>query len=381
MQTGDGVVTGSADFLVLGGGPAGSAFAIRAARAGASVFLVERRGFDQVRPGEHLTGRIRGALDALQISPHGFGGIVVSSPGIVSLWTGGPPLTKPYAATGGLPALRVVRNRFDALLFNAAARAGVVTFLPGTVLRARRQQGKGWRAELRVGDKIVAVSPRVIVDATGRAGGFARSQGAERINHGDLFAIVGWLKKAKPDRPNAGMLIVEAAPLGWWSACATCDNMLVVSLYTSAAMMKSERASALEWWNHALVGAPYVCRILRRSGAVLSHRRVFAAFPSRSTRMHGPGWIAVGEAAAAFDPLCGQGVAYALESALRAFEAASLDTAWDVLSALYQDVITARFEDHLAQRLEVYEAAADVLPDVFFRHAVWGAGAARMAAA
>ena len=96
---------------------AGAAFAIRAARAGASVVLVERRGFDEMRPGEHLSGHVRGALDALQIPARDFAGIVTSSPGIVSLWTGGAPLTKPYAATGGAPALRVVRHRFDALLF------------------------------------------------------------------------------------------------------------------------------------------------------------------------------------------------------------------------------------------------------------------------
>lgn len=332
--------------------------------------LVERRGFDDLRPGEHLSGRMRGALDALQIPARDFADIVTSSPGIVSLWTGGPPLTKPYAATGGAPALRVVRHRFDALLFDAAAAAGAVTFLPGAVLRARRQRGKGWRAELNVGGDRIAVSARVIIDASGRAAVFGRKHGAKRINHGDLFAIVAWLRKAEPDRPNAGMLTVESTPLGWWSASATCDDMLVVSLFTSAAMMKSQRASAHEWWDLALAGAPYIGHIMKKSGAVLSHRRIFPSFPSRSSRMHGAGWIAVGEAAAAFDPLCGQGVAYAIESAFRAFEVVSRETDWSSLGVLYQDVMTARFEDHLALRAEVYEEATDILPSAFFRNAV-----------
>jgi 2-polyprenyl-6-methoxyphenol hydroxylase-like FAD-dependent oxidoreductase len=332
--------------------------------------LVERRGFDEMRPGEHLSGHVRGALDALQIPARDFAGIVTSSPGIVSLWTGGPPLTKPYAATGGAPALRVVRHRFDALLFDAAAAAGAVTFLPGTVLRARRQRGKGWRAELNVdGDRIV-ISARIIVDASGRAAVFARKHRAKRINHGDLFAIVAWLRKAEPDRPNAGMLTVESTPLGWWSACGTCDDMLVVSLFTSAAMMKSQQASAHDWWDVALAGAPYVGHIMKKSGAIISHRRIFPSFPSRSSRMHGAGWIAVGEAAAAFDPLCGQGVAYAMESAFRAFEAVSLETDWSSLGVMYQDAMNARFEDHLALRVEVYEEATDVLRSAFFRNAV-----------
>ena len=57
----------SVDFLVIGGGPAGCAFAILAARAGASVVLVERDDYRQVRPGEHLAGRVRPMLDALHV--------------------------------------------------------------------------------------------------------------------------------------------------------------------------------------------------------------------------------------------------------------------------------------------------------------------------
>ena len=68
-----------ADFLVLGGGPAGSAFAILAARAGASVALIERRGYDKPRPGEHLDGSVRGALDALKVSAAGAAGVATSS--------------------------------------------------------------------------------------------------------------------------------------------------------------------------------------------------------------------------------------------------------------------------------------------------------------
>jgi 2-polyprenyl-6-methoxyphenol hydroxylase-like FAD-dependent oxidoreductase len=89
--------------------------------------------------------------------------------------------------------------------------------------------------------------------------------------------------------------------------------------------------------------------------------------------MHGHGWIAVGDAAAAFDPLCGQGVELALESAFRAFEATSAGSAR--LAPLYQSAITDRYRRHLMRRAEVYDEAADSLSTAFMVNVVGTAAA------
>ena len=135
--------------------------------------------------------------------------------------------------------------------------------------------------------------------------------------------LVGWLPATIGG--HGGMLSIEACPCGWWSIAATPDQQLVVSLFTSAAMMKSARASP-----RRLVARGAVHRSIYTPAGrpeqrrIRSHGRIFPAFPSISSMLHGPGWIAIGDAAAAFDPLCGQGVEFALESAFRAFEAMSV---------------------------------------------------------
>jgi flavin-dependent dehydrogenase len=358
------------DFLVLGGGPAGCAFASLAARAGASVILIERGGYDVPRPGEHLAGRIRGALDRLQIPPV-TGAMVATSPGILSLWNGAAPLTKPYAAMAEPDALCVVRNRFDAHLFEAAQGAGATTLQQARLVHADSEAPGTWSATVTTPNgATLRVETRSVVDASGRNAIFARKHGSRRLNHGDLFAIVAWLDGGDMPRATRAMLTVESCSFGWWSLSRAADGMLVATLYTSMRMMKSAQASPKAWWLRALQEARRVGRVVRQSGATIRKTAVFPAFPSRSSRMCGSGWIAVGDAAIAFDPLGGRGVALALETAFRAFEAASVDASWDTLGNDYQEALIERFQRHLDGRALAYEEAAGILPEAFFHHAV-----------
>jgi flavin-dependent dehydrogenase len=361
------------DFLILGGGPAGSAFAILAARAGASVAIVERHGFADDRPGEQIAGTVRGALDALAIPAAAGALLSAPSQGIVSLWAGEAPLTKAYRSLGQPEALRVVRNRFDAMLFDIARMAGAFVFVPATLHSASRRRGGTWRAMVAVEGHHIPLSASTIVDATGRVAAFSRGQDAQRNNHGDMFALVAWLRATV--RGHGGMLSIEACPCGWWSATATPNEQLVVSLFTSAAMMKSARTGLDDWWRGVLSTAPYTRQLVRRGDIQSGRMRVFPVFPSISSRMHGHGWIAVGDAAAAFDPLCGQGVELALESAFRAFEAMSAGAGSARSAPLYQSAITDRYRRHLMRRAEVYAEAADSLSTAFMVNGVGTAAA------
>jgi flavin-dependent dehydrogenase len=356
------------DFLVLGGGPAGSSFAILAARAGASVAIVERHGFTDHRPGEQISGSVRGALGAMAIPPAAGASFSSPSRGIVSVWAAEAPLTKSYRTLGQPEALRVVRNRFDAMLFDSAQTAGAFVLVPAALHSVCQRRNGPWRATVAVGGEHVSLSAAAIVDATGRAAAFSRDQGARRSNHGDLFALIGWLPATI--RGYGKMLSIEACPCGWWSAAATPDDHLVVSLFTSAAMMKSARAELDDWWRGALSTAPYTRQLVGRSDVESGRLRIFPAFPSISSVLHGARWIAIGDAAAAFDPLCGQGVELALESAFRAFEAMSADDDSGKLGLIYQSAITDRYRRHLMRRAEVYAEAADSLSTTFIINAV-----------
>lgn len=360
---------GPVDFLVIGGGPAGSAFATLAALAGASVVLVDRDDFVHPRPGEHLAGRIRPVLDMLGVPLAYESGIAESSPGILSFWNGtGVALLKLYAAMGQPPALSVVRHRFDELLLRRAGDAGA-TVLHGIADRLHREPDGTWSFVVVDRDGTVrTASARSVVDASGRSATFARRQGARRINHGDEIAIVRWLDARDVESRAAEPLTVEACRLGWWSVSVVAGQ-IVATLYTSSGMMRSARATPVDWWNAALATTIRTRLLIQGPASSPAPTRVVPAFPSLASTAFGDGWIAVGDAAIALDPVGGQGVAFALDTACRAFEAARADPSFTALGPIYQDAIRDRFDRHLVDRASVYAEAASVLPDSFLQTA------------
>lgn len=358
------------DFLIIGGGPAGCAFGILAARAGASVVLVERDDYRQFRPGEHLAGRVRPMLDALKVSRKEADTFTTVSPGIHSSWNGDEPVTKLYGATGQSTGLCVLRHRFDELLSRSAREAGATVLLLSKLTSIERLRTHEWNVTVTDAQRqkhlLVAGS---VVDASGRNAFVARTQGARRIHHGDLVAIVRWLELEEPPARPHTMLTVESCAYGWWSV-SIANQMLIATLYTSMAMMRSAQATADDWWTCALGDTQEIDRLVRNCRSTLGPTRVYSACPSRSSQLAGDGWITIGDAAIALDPLSGQGVGLSLETAFRAFEAAMVDPSWARLGADYSDALISRFQTHLAKRTNVYEEAAAVLPESFLRSAV-----------
>lgn len=105
--------------LIVGGGLAGAAVAIRLAGQGARPLLVERsEGPHHKVCGEFLSGEAVEELEALGVFPRALGASVITQ---VRLWRGGRVAASrlPFAAMG------LSRVRLDEAMLAAAARAGV----------------------------------------------------------------------------------------------------------------------------------------------------------------------------------------------------------------------------------------------------------------
>ena len=346
---------------MLGGGPAGLAFAALAARSGARALVVERSRYDRSRPGEHLAGAIRPALAALGVDRAAARPALEESAGILVDWGATGPLVKGYGGRANGPAFNADRLGFDRLLRDAAVAAGAACVAGARLVEAAHAPRGGWR--LRVADEAGAreVAAGLVVDASGRRAGFARRQGARQIRVGELVAVTAWHAGA-PGRPGAQPLVVAAGGPGWWSLAATPGDGWAASFFTAARLLRRSRLPGARWTAEAPPPAPLVAK--RLAGAAALGRQVFACWPQLTLPAAGPGWIAVGEAAVAFDPICGQGVARALATAFRAWEAAA-GPGLARLGPLYGAALRDQHAEHLAARAAVYAEAGPRLDPEF----------------
>jgi flavin-dependent dehydrogenase len=350
------------DFLVLGGGPAGSAFAALAARDGATVLLAERHGYAARRPGEYLDPEILPLLEAIGLPRGGLKEVSAPSPAIVSLWDGAVPIARPFRERGAAPPLAVVRNLFDRLLADQARACGAEAVSIDAAFDLSEAKS-GWLVRFRSAGRARTVSARMVIDASGRAAAFARRLGIARDSAGDLYATALWFAPAAADGRAVGPLVIETAGEGWWSLAETGDGKLVAVYYTHKGAVAPPRPRPVRHALSRLAAAPHLNARLARREPRLVGAAAYPAFPSLLRSVGGRNWIAVGDAAAAYDPLCGKGTLFALQSAWRAYQACAGD--FGSLLAQYEAAIRFRYERHLVAREAVYRDAGSRLSAAF----------------
>jgi len=327
------------DIAVIGGGPAGAATAIRAARAGAKVVVFEKgaHGRDKVC-GDGLTPRAVGALQELEIEldgAHRIDGL--------RMIAGRQRRQLPWPAHGRFPAHGAVwpRRRLDAHLVDAAEKAGAelvyeaeaLPVVEDGVVRGVTAAGRTVRADLTV----------VAAGAQGRA---ARMLGAERDPDEPFgLAIRAYVESPRhADRHLEACLTLRdrngtAVPgYGWMFPCG--DGTVNIGV---GALSTMKRFTDLNL-NTLLDDYRALVRDEWGVGEYLDRPRAWR-LPMSSVRRHGPGWVAVGDAAGLVNPMNGEGIDYGLESGMLAADLFLADPA--AAPARYDAEIGERFDAFL----------------------------------
>lgn len=288
---------------------------------------MERSTYDGSRIGETLPPEVRLLLDRLGVWDQFLADGHVRSPGIVAAWGAAEPYVNDFVLNPYGCGWRVDRNRFDATLAARAADAGADIRTGVHVDRCRRADDGTWA--------LPGLVAGVLVEAAGRGPSFA---GARRVVHDRMVALVG-LTLASGEDERA---LIEATEQGWWYSTRLPNGRLVMTFQTEP------RPGLRCRWDELLAGAPATAA---RAYGPAQDVRLVAANSHRSDPMAGDGWLAVGDAAAAHDPIAGLGIQWALGSGIAGAEA--------ILGrdlATYERSMDEHFTRYLATRAQYYQA-------------------------
>lgn len=327
------------DILIIGGGPAGSAAAITAARAGLKVGLFEKSSYGRDKVcGDGLTPRAIAALNELRIDhsvAHRIDGL--------RMIAGKKQRELSWPTTARFPNHGAVwpRQKFDNHLLDVAIASGAEVKFDSEAL----PEIDGDRViGVRVGTDVY-YAPFTIL-AAGAQGMAAKILGAER----DPNETFGLAIRAYAPTPRHAERHLEAClslrdehgtPVpgyGWmFPAGDGTVNIGVGALSTMKGFKKLNLNTLLDQY----------ASIVRDSWSLGDYVEKPRAWrlPMSCMKRHGNGWVAIGDAAGFVNPMNGEGIDYGLESGMLAVEQFIADPV--AAPANYDRVVGERFDAFL----------------------------------
>jgi flavin-dependent dehydrogenase len=291
--------------------------ALQLARAGLSVQIITRHVKQRPCIAQTLSPEGRGTLSAAGIWDRLPSGVAFPCPIFVSSWERQEPVYRSFITNPYGCAWHIDRERFDSWLLSEAEAAGAI-LVTGTVIMIRRIDSQ-WALDVRRPDGgIWATNTSFLVLATGSYSSAVRLGSHERI---DALCLIGGLFEPMPDAGDA--LLVEAVRDGWFYSAPISDGRIFVGLMTDAKILTGKR------YRDVIEAELEDVLLTRARLANLCEACCVGVASSAMRPCAGEGWIAVGDAAIARDPLSGEGLASALCSAR--------DGAGTIVSALEGD--------------------------------------------
>ncbi|TVR44817.1 MAG: NAD(P)/FAD-dependent oxidoreductase [Planctomycetota bacterium] len=359
------------EVLIVGAGPAGTVAAALLAQAGHRVGIIERDRFPRFQIGESLLPRCMDHLAAANLLPaleargyarkHGawfLRGDERSGFDFAEQFSGG------YDYTWQVP-----RDDFDLTLAEAVMARGVPIAWEHQLEHFRPASGPGEAPELSVrhGDRIQLLRPRWVLDASGYGRVLARSL--------DLCRPVA----APPRRAlfthtrgdqrecgrNAGRIWACIHPdQAWIWVIPFADGRTSVGMVAEPDFFQAYPDDPAQAWQAIVASEPNLRRRLAGCQPLFPPRSL-ADYSATVSRLHGPGYTLLGNAAEFLDPIFSSGVTLALESARLASESLQRQLKGETVDW------DASFERPIRQAVDVFRSYVQAWYDGRFQRLIF----------
>ncbi len=315
------------DVVIVGAGPAGSAAATFLAREGLEVLVVDRAVFPRDKVcGDGLTPRAVAVLQRLGVDAR------LRHMGIRPLreyravTSRGHEITIPFSAPREGPDYGYVmpRRELDLLLVETARAAGAVVWEGTRALNLERDSfGRPVVVCRRLGGDLFRLRARVLIAADGSRGSFSRTLLPSRRLEPSAIGIRAYMEQVE-GVDGALNFFLERHLLpgyGWIFPGAKEGAPANVGVLVRTAALRRSRLSLRALFNGFLASGSLAWPHLRHARLISAP----AAFPLqmdfRKARRPEDSVLFLGDAAGLVNPLSGQGIGSALESAQAAARA------------------------------------------------------------
>ena len=339
-----------APVAIIGGGISGAAACLRLAALDIDVLWITPLVNGTEKPGEHLAAAARPLLAQLGIEDLLDRHYHRGANALFSAWGSDPLVERNAIVHLEGPATVLDRMAFEHDLAERVLSRGVHQV--EAMLTVAERCDDLWH--LQLGKTTAQAS--FLLDATGRNASIARHY-ARRYRADRLAALYTFLERA-PDadvEPTQATLI-ESTSTGWWYAALRANKSLALNFYTDPALIPRQATRDTAVLQTLLQETRYISRWIADVGFSLdSPPRIARADTTWIAPAAGAGWAAIGDAAAAFDPLSSHGMTTALWTAITAADAAAAALSGQTTPlARYADRVAAGVQDFLHSRSSIY---------------------------
>lgn len=339
--------------LIAGGGPAGIATALSLVNRGIACMIVEPE-----MPAGHKVGEtippnakpmlIRSGIDHLLADP-----AHLPCYGNSFMWGSSIPAETHFFTQTYQQGWHINRTFFEEQLRQLALSKGVV-WLQGQRVTYCKKQGNGWVVGLQGEENNRSITCDFLVDATGRSSRIARLLGLQRTRLDALTGISAMITTEKSIEPYH--TYIEATENGWWYAAPLSDKKLSLAFMTDADLMDKQMQQPEYFLENAVKTLLIGSLLKERLPTENIRTNLHPASTSFLRQRFGDSWLAVGDAAYAFDPLSSYGIVSALEGGYYAGHAIADDLSGeaDALPA-YDGIVSQAFQIYLKMYAQQYQ--------------------------
>ena len=341
------------DALVIGAGPAGAAAAWALARAGHDVALIDREVFPRDKTcGDGLIPDSLEALDEMGLREATLRDAFR------------PPALHLVAPSGEAVRLAgeflcLPRQRFDALLVEAATSAGARMMAPMPALRPLESGGVVSGARFRSAAGELDVRARFTLLATGANATVTQAFGLSRFLKPNAVAGRAYFRvpaSLAAEHPHLSIVYDRSLCPGYGWIFPGPDHRynIGVGFFTDG---RRSTPSLRDLWERFTTRFAPAAKMVAQSDALTEFRGAPLRTGLHDAVLGRPGLLALGDAAAMTYPATGEGIGKAMQSGLLAARLVSAALAGRMPSEAVHHTYDARFRRQFATRYQAYWTA------------------------